>query len=121
TNVRTNAILPAKWPEFDLDRALWTVPLVNLKDREHRKESFEIPLSPRAVEIVKEMEKARVSTFVFPGQRKSHRRDSRNPNLRQLHQVCVRCRTFRPSSSGVSKPIALRSSQWAGFSSIAIR
>ena len=72
TNVRTNAILQAKWSEFDFDKALWNVPLVNLKDREHRKESFEVPLSPRAVEIVKEMEKARVSVYVFPGQRKAH-------------------------------------------------
>jgi len=70
TNVRTNAVLQAKWPEFDLDKALWNVPLVNLKDREHRKEPFEVPLSPRALEIVKEMEKARVSVYVFPGQRK---------------------------------------------------
>lgn len=45
TNVRTNAILQAKWPEFVLDKALWNVPLVNLKDREHRRESFEVPLS----------------------------------------------------------------------------
>jgi integrase len=72
TNVRTNAVLQAKWPEFDLDTALWNVPLANLKDREHRKESFEVPLSPRAIEIVKEMEKARVSVHVFPGQRKDH-------------------------------------------------
>jgi len=71
TNARTNAVLQAKWPEFDLDKALWNVPLVNLKDREHRKESFEIPLSPRAVEIVREMEKGRVSVYVFPGQRKA--------------------------------------------------
>jgi integrase len=69
TNVRTNAVLQAKWPEFDLDRALWNVPLANLKDREHRKESFEVPLSSRAVEILKEMERARVSVYVFPGQR----------------------------------------------------
>jgi integrase len=70
TNVRTNAVLQAKWSEFDLDKALWNVPLMNLKDREHRKDSFEVPLSPRAVEIVKEMEKGRVSAHVFPGQRK---------------------------------------------------
>jgi integrase len=71
TNVRTNAVLQAKWPEFDLDKALWNVPLVNLKDREHRKASFEVPLSPRAIEIVNEMEKARLSVYVFAGQRKS--------------------------------------------------
>ena len=56
--------------QFDPDRALWRVPLVDLKDREHRREAFEVPLAPRAVEIVREMEKARVSAFVFPGQRR---------------------------------------------------
>jgi integrase len=70
TNVRTNAVLQAKWSEFDLEKALWNVALVNLKDREQRKVPFEVPLSPRALEIVKEMEKARISDHVFPGQRK---------------------------------------------------
>ena len=51
TNVRTNAILQAKWPQFDLDKAIWKVPLADLKDREHRKEPFEIPLAIRAVVI----------------------------------------------------------------------
>jgi integrase len=72
TNVRTNAVLRAKWSEFDLDKALWNVPLVNLKDREYRKQSFEVPLAPRALEIVREMEKAHVSAYVFPGKRKAH-------------------------------------------------
>jgi integrase len=70
TNTRTNAVLQAKWAEFDLDKAIWNVPLINLKDREHRREPFEVPLAPRAIEIVKETEKARVSVYVFPGQRK---------------------------------------------------
>ena len=69
-NARTNAVLQAKWPEFDLDKALWNVPIMNLKDREHRREPFEVPLSARTIEILKEMEKARVSVYVFPGQRK---------------------------------------------------
>jgi integrase len=71
TNVRTDAVLKATWGEFDLDAAVWTVPLANLKDRKHRKEVFRVPLSSRAVEIVREMEQARVSLFVFPGQMKS--------------------------------------------------
>jgi len=70
TNVRTDAVLKATWPEFDLENDIWTVPLANLKDRKHRREGFRVPLSPRAVEIVREMEGARVSSFVFPGQRR---------------------------------------------------
>jgi integrase len=67
TNARTDAVLKAQWKEFDLDEALWTVPLASLKDRKHRKEPFRVPLSGRAVEIVKGMEQGRVSSFVFPG------------------------------------------------------
>lgn len=67
TNVRTDAVLKAAWDEFDLDQPIWTVPLANLKDRKHRKEGFRVPLSPRAVEIVMEMQKGGVSRFVFPG------------------------------------------------------
>jgi len=70
TNVRTNAVLVARWSEMDLEKAIWTVPLSSLKDREHRDEAFRVPLSARAVEILREMEKIKVSDFVFPGQRK---------------------------------------------------
>jgi integrase len=68
TNVRTDAVLKAKWDQFDLEDAVWTVPLLNLKDRKHRREGFRVPLSTRAAQILSEMESARVSSFVFPGQ-----------------------------------------------------
>jgi len=68
TNVRTDAVLKAAWHEFDLDQAVWTVPLANLKDRNHRKEGFRVPLVERAVEIVRHMHEGRLSRFVFPGQ-----------------------------------------------------
>jgi integrase len=68
SNVRTDAVLKAKWTDFDLEAAVWTVPLTSLKDRKHRNEGFRVPLSPGALEIVRSMEQARVSSFVFPGQ-----------------------------------------------------
>jgi integrase len=68
TNVRTDAVLKAVWDEFDLEQALWTVPLANLKDRKHRKEGFRVPLVERTVQIVRHMQEGRVSRFVFPGQ-----------------------------------------------------
>jgi integrase len=67
TNARTDAVLKAQRTEFDLDAAVWTVPLTSLKDRKHRNEPFRVPLSARAVDIVKRMQKGRVSSFVFPG------------------------------------------------------
>ena len=68
TNVRTDAVLKATWDQFDLDQAVWTVPLVNLKDRKHRAEGFRVPLTARAVEIVRQMRHGQVSRYVFPGQ-----------------------------------------------------
>jgi integrase len=68
TNVRTDAVLQATWDQFDLDPAVWTVSLANLKDRQHRAEGFRVPLTARAVEIVQQMRQGRVSDYVFPGQ-----------------------------------------------------
>ena len=68
TNIRTDAVLKAAWEEFDLDQAVWTVPLANLKDRAHRKEGFRVPMVSRAVEIVRQMQEGRISQFVFSGQ-----------------------------------------------------
>jgi integrase len=68
TNIRTDAVLKAGWEEFDLDQAVWTIPLANLKDRAHRKEGFRVPLVSRAIEIVRQMQEGRISQFVFSGQ-----------------------------------------------------
>jgi integrase len=68
TNVRTDAVLKATWDQLDLDQAVWTVPLVNLKDRRHRREGFRVPLVKHAIEIVRQMRQGQVSGYVFPGQ-----------------------------------------------------
>jgi integrase len=65
TAARSGEVLGAQWPEFDLKNAVWTVPADRMKaGKEHR-----VPLSDRAVEIVKALQEARVSDFVFPGER----------------------------------------------------
>ena len=65
TAARTGETLEAEWSEFDLDAKVWTVPAVRMKPgRVHR-----VPLSERAVEILRALEKDRVSKFVFPGQK----------------------------------------------------
>lgn len=49
--VRTTEARCAEWKEFDLDAATWTIPAGRIKgNREHR-----VPLSPRAVAIVRGM------------------------------------------------------------------
>lgn len=69
TNVRSGSARAAQWKEFDLDAKVWHVPVANLKDKKHRKEAFRVPLSERAVEILREMEKVRVNSLVFPSPR----------------------------------------------------
>lgn len=52
TAARTGEVIGARRSEFDLDNALWTIPGERMKaGRPHR-----VPLSPRAVELVRETE-----------------------------------------------------------------
>jgi integrase len=63
TAARSGEVLGARWDEFDLDRAVWTIPATRMKaGREHR-----VPLSRRALKIIKAMHQARNGDFVFPG------------------------------------------------------
>lgn len=49
TAARTGEVIAATWSEVDLEKAIWTVPADRMKaGKEHR-----VPLSPRAVEILK--------------------------------------------------------------------
>jgi integrase len=65
TATRAGEALGARWEEFDLEHAVWTVPPIRMKaGREHR-----VPLSPRALEIVKEIREVRCEDFVFPGRK----------------------------------------------------
>jgi integrase len=65
TAARPGEVLGAKWPEIDLEGKVWTIPAARMKgEREHR-----VPLSPRCVTILRQMLKARVSDYVFPGER----------------------------------------------------
>jgi integrase len=65
TAARSGEVYGARWNEFDLANKLWTVPAARMKaGREHR-----VPLSGRAVSILRHLEEARTSEFVFPGQR----------------------------------------------------
>jgi integrase len=65
TATRSNETREAVWTEVDLDKALWTIPAARMKaDNDH-----EIPLSERAVDILKVQKQSAVNDFVFPGQR----------------------------------------------------
>jgi integrase len=63
TASRTSEVLGATWEEFDLDKKVWTIPASRMKAaREHR-----VPLSPRAMEIIEDMQTRSTGGYVFPG------------------------------------------------------
>jgi integrase len=63
TAVRSGEALGARWDEIDLGTRTWVIPAERTKGgREHR-----VPLSPRVVEILKQLQQARISEHVFPG------------------------------------------------------
>lgn len=63
TAARTGEVVGATWSEVDLGRAVWVVPADRMKTaREHR-----VPLSPRALEILKDTKKLDRQNL-FPGQ-----------------------------------------------------
>jgi integrase len=65
TAVRTKEVIGARWEEFDLKAAIWTIPGPRMKaDDPHR-----VPLSGRALEIILNLEKIKQSDYIFPGQK----------------------------------------------------
>ena len=68
TAARSSEALSARWDEIDLDARIWTVPAARTKAaREHR-----VPLSDRAVTVLREMAAAGHAEFVFPGRQSGH-------------------------------------------------
>lgn len=66
TGVRTSEALQAEWNEIDLDAAVWSIPAERMKGgRPHR-----VPLSTKAIEILKRQPRFQDSEFVFPGARR---------------------------------------------------
>jgi integrase len=65
TAARCGEAVGARWQEFDLENAMWTVPVSRMKaGREHR-----VPLSQRALTIIKVMHELRDGDFVFASAR----------------------------------------------------
>ena len=82
TATRRGETLGARWEEIDLEQRMWTIPAGRMKaGREHR-----VPLSARAITIIKEMADFRLNEFVFPGT-KQGRSLSRGTTERVLRRL----------------------------------
>lgn len=65
TAARTGEVIGAVWPEIDFDAALWTIPAERMKAGA----VHTVPLTPRAVEILRALYEVRQSEYVFSGKR----------------------------------------------------
>ncbi len=80
---RTSETLNARWCEFDLDAAAWTIPAERMKaGKEHR-----IPLSDKAVALLRTTMVMQDNPFVFPGARRN-RPLSNMAMLQMLRGMC---------------------------------
>lgn len=78
TAARTSEVLQARWAEFDLPEAMWTVPASRMKaGREHR-----VPLSPVALALLKRLPSD--TAHVFPGQAEA------KPLSNMAMEMCLR-------------------------------
>jgi integrase len=83
TIARTSETTGARWPEMDLVSKIWTRPPSRMKgDREHR-----VPLSDRAIAILKDMAAIRESEFVFPSPLKRGQRLSNMAMLTTIRRM----------------------------------
>ena len=103
TAARTGEAIGATWDEIDIDARVWCVPPERMKmHREHR-----VPLSARAVEILKALPRERGNKHVFIGAR----REGGLSNMAMLDSCYVGCAPARPfmvfevhSKTGVRRP-----------------
>ena len=64
TVARGGAARDSKWKNIDLERRVWSVPISDLKDSEHRTAPFVVPLSSAAIELLETL--PRRGAFLFP-------------------------------------------------------
>lgn len=78
TATRTNEVLQARWPEIDLEAAVWTIPADRMKARrEHR-----VPLSDATLTVLDALPRVAGNPYLFAGAR--HGRPLSNMALLQL-------------------------------------
>ena len=85
TVARGKPVRLAKWRDIDLERRVWSVPVPDLKDSEHRAAPFVVPLSSAAIELLEAL--PRRGAFLFPNSAGHPLRDQAIVTLiRRLHR-----------------------------------
>jgi integrase len=95
TAARSSEVFGAKWKEFDPKTKIWVIPADRMKaGKEHR-----IPLSPRAMSILKKLHSAKSSEFVFEGGKQGYPLSTMAMamQLRRLGRTNITVHGFRSS------------------------
>lgn len=80
----------AEWDEIDFKNRLWTIPGWKVKGRKDKKKPHKVPLTKRAMEILKSM--PRDGAYVFPGYRgkPSMSENALNNAVKELHDIDIK-------------------------------
>lgn len=83
TATRSQEVRGALWDEIDLDKALWIIPGARMKmDREHR-----VPLSARAVAMLRALPRLEGNPLVFPAARGGQLSDmTLSATMKRMHE-----------------------------------
>lgn len=80
TGSRSGEVRGAKWDEFDLNERVWTVPADRMKaSKEHR-----VPLSSRAMTLLRQQRATAFCDYVFPSTLESKQSDSLGTTLSDM-------------------------------------
>lgn len=93
TAARTGEVVGARWSEIDFEQGHWTIPGERMKaGKLHR-----VPLSRKAISILRDLEKLKQNEFVFPGLKagKSLSRMSMLQLLKRMSRTDVTTHGFR--------------------------
>jgi integrase len=63
TAARTGEVIQATWDEINFDKKLWSIPAARMK----AKRAHTVPLTDTAIAILKKMQTAQTSAYIFPG------------------------------------------------------
>jgi len=90
TAARPGEVRFAEWSEIDIKQRLWTVPGWKIKGRKDHSQHHKVPLTERAIEILKSLPQDGV--YVFPGYRgKEHiSENALNLTVKEIHETDVK-------------------------------
>lgn len=98
---RPSELRNAKWYEFDLDNALWTLPLERSKTRKHMTKAHTVPLSSQVLQMLKDLKQyTGHSEFLFLSNRtykplsEATIRQALRTTFKDYHIVPHGCRHF---------------------------